>query len=658
MGKGGNASKAIASPPTDFTWDTHDEPHATRRKLITAKYPQIKKLFGPCPKLKYQILGAVTAQVVMAWYIHDKSWTAYFVAAYVFGGTLNHMLMMGMHELSHNLAFKTMFYNRVLSLVANFPLGVPAAISFKRYHSEHHRYQGEDGVDVDIPTQAEGRFFNTRFRKLFFICFQGLFYSFRPFFVNPKAPCLWEFINYGTCIGFNSTMVYLFGWSGMNYFLLSTLLGMGPHPCAGHFISEHYVFVKGSETYSYYGPLNIFTFNVGYHNEHHDFPFVAGSRLPEVRAMAPEFYENLPQTSSWIGTLYDYIMDENINAYSRVKRKTLSAADRNAGKAAAFAAPTDFMWDTNDEPHATRRKLITAKYPQIKNLFGPCPRTKFQVAIAVSLQTAMTLYISDKSWTAYFVVAYVFGGTINHMMMLAMHELAHNLGFKKMIYNRFLSLVANFPLGVPAAISFKRYHMEHHRYQGEDGVDVDIPTIAEGKFFTTRFRKFLFVCTQSLFYSFRPLIVNPKAPGIWEFINYVTCISYNSFIYYFCGWSGVFYLLLSTMLGAGPHPCAGHFISEHYVFVKGTETYSYYGILNLLTFNVGYHNEHHDFPFVAGSRLPEVRAMAPEFYDTLPQTSSWVGVLYDYIMDDSINAYSRVKRKTLSESDRLKLKSE
>ena len=34
---------------------------------------------------------------------------------------------------------------------------------------------------------------------------------------------------------------------------------------------EHYIFVEGYETYSYYGPFNYITYNVGYHNERKNF---------------------------------------------------------------------------------------------------------------------------------------------------------------------------------------------------------------------------------------------------------------------------------------------------------------------------------------------------------------------------------------------------
>jgi len=43
-----------------------------------------------------------------------------------------------------------------------------------------------------------------------------------------------------------------------------------------------------------------------------------------VRAMAPEFYESLPKHTSWCKVMMEYIMNPEIGAFSRVKRKTMA----------------------------------------------------------------------------------------------------------------------------------------------------------------------------------------------------------------------------------------------------------------------------------------------------------------------------------------------
>lgn len=309
---------------------------------------------------------------------------------------------------------------------------------------------------------------------------------------------------------------------------------------------------------------------------------------------------------------------------------------------------TDFEWSYTEEPHASRRQQILQKYPQIKKLFGTDPRFKYEAGFLVLLQIISMYFLQDKSWPVVILAAYFFGGVINHALMLAVHEIAHNLAFGhcRPLANRIFGYFCNLPIGLPMSISFKKYHLEHHRYQGDEVIDTDLPTLLEAKLFNTALGKLFWVILQPFFYIFRPLIVNPKPPNKMELINTAIQLVFNTIVVYFFGWKMMIYLVAGSLLAMGFHPVAGHFISEHYMFAKGFETYSYYGPLNLVTFNVGYHNEHHDFPAIPGSRLPEVRKIAPEFYDTMPHHNSWVRVIYDFITDPAVGPYARIKRKT------------
>jgi sphingolipid 4-desaturase/C4-monooxygenase len=88
---------------------------------------------GHEPLTKYVALSVVALQLTMAFLLrhtHPFSWN-FFATAYVIGGTANHNLFLAIHEITHNLAFKGVKTNKMLAILANLPIGVPYAISFK-----------------------------------------------------------------------------------------------------------------------------------------------------------------------------------------------------------------------------------------------------------------------------------------------------------------------------------------------------------------------------------------------------------------------------------------------------------------------------------------------------------------------------------------------
>ncbi|KAI9054033.1 hypothetical protein LZ554_001206 [Drepanopeziza brunnea f. sp. 'monogermtubi'] len=320
----------------DFFWTYTEEPHRTRRMAIIKAHPEVTKLCGPEPLTKYTVLLVVAVQILAAYWLRDAaffSWR-FFLTAYLVGATANQNLFLAIHEISHNLAFRSPRLNRALAVFANLPIGVPYSASFRPYHLTHHKSLGVDGLDTDLPTALEAVFLDSILGKAFFCTFQILFYAIRPVFVYAVPFTTIHILNIAAQLAFDYVLVKTCSAHSLYYLIFSSFLAGSLHPCAGHFIAEHYVFERQStaakdpltntpvpETFSYYGALNMLTYNVGLHNEHHDFPAVPWTRLPVLHEIAKEFYADLPRHESWVGVIWQFVWDREVGMTCRVKRK-------------------------------------------------------------------------------------------------------------------------------------------------------------------------------------------------------------------------------------------------------------------------------------------------------------------------------------------------
>ena len=127
----------------------------------------------------------------------------------------------------------------------------------------------------------------------------------------------------------------------------------------------------------------------------------------------------------------------------------------------------------------------------------------------------------------------------------------------------------------------------------------------------------------------------------WLALNVLFCALAWFGTLWFLGWPGVIYLLLSTYFATGPHPAGAHILQEHVAFDGGNGMASYYGPINIVSVNLGYHLEHHDMPAISGWRLPALRRAAPEFYNSHYRHRSRALGLWHFVFDDRIALDSR-----------------
>lgn len=312
-----------------------------------------------------------------------------------------------------------------------------------------------------------------------------------------------------------------------------------------------------------------------------------------------------------------------------------------------MALQKEFLWSDEAEPHKKRTKEIIAKHPEIRQLIGRNPYTFFIILLCVGIQLTLAFFLKSAPWWAVFLAAYCLGGFACHTLFVCIHECAHNLVFKNRSLNTISGIIANLPLVFPSSVSFQKYHLKHHSFQGVEELDADMPFHWEAKLVgNNTVLKALWLLFYPVFQLLRPLRLTKEISIFdkWTVVNWIVQFTFLGCVIYFFGAKATIFLVASFFFSVGLHPLGARWIQEHFLTHGDQETKSYYGPLNPINLYVGLHNEHHDFPSVPWNNLPKIKKAANDYYESLGYHTSYTRLLLQFIFDKKLSVYSRTAR--------------
>jgi sphingolipid delta-4 desaturase len=252
-----------------------------------------------------------------------------------------------------------------------------------------------------------------------------------------------------------------------------------------------------------------------------------------------------------------------------------------------------FRFSQEPEPHKARTKAILKAHPEVRKLIGRNPWSAALIVGIVGLQFGLAYALSGASWWLVVALAWLVGAFANHALFVLIHDAAHNLIFRKRWQNYLMGILADTANVVPAAISFRTYHLKHHSFQGVYDLDADLPNRWEARLIGSGpLGKAFWLLFFPVFQLTRP----PRLREItlinrWSSLNILIVVAVDVAIFMLLGPKAFLYLVFSLFFSVGLHPLGARWIQEHYLVSEDQETYSYYGPLNLIALNVGYHND-------------------------------------------------------------------
>lgn len=313
-------------------------------------------------------------------------------------------------------------------------------------------------------------------------------------------------------------------------------------------------------------------------------------------------------------------------------------------------AAKSFVWSDEIEPHKARTKAMIKSHPEIRALIGRNPYTLLVILLCVAIQftLAYVIYAYSLRWWWVLGFSYLIGAFACHTLFVCIHECAHNLLFKNRTANTLAGILANLPLVFPSSVSFQKYHLKHHSFQGVEELDADMPFGWEARLIdNSTLGKALWLLFYPVFQLLRPLRLTKEISIFdgWTVVNWIVQFTFMGLVIYFLGLKATIFLVASFFFSIGLHPLGARWVQEHFLtHGNEQETKSYYGILNPVNLNVGYHNEHHDFPSIPWNKLPELKRIAGSYYEHLGYHKSYTILLFQFLFDKKLSIYSRVAR--------------
>lgn len=302
------------------------------------------------------------------------------------------------------------------------------------------------------------------------------------------------------------------------------------------------------------------------------------------------------------------------------------------------------------------RELLR-RHPQARELVGTDWRGALALPVIMALHWGMAALVGGASgslswaWAALaaFAAAFFFGQVVLHSAGALLHDTAHRAVFRdrgpKLAFDLGLELIlASFS----RQLTYQHEHVtSHHRYMGDyerDYEHEDVCALLARRDYTARHPRrqrvvtlgimllhllpFGFLVTDHLVPWFYRRVTGRMArdtarripatqPPAWERRVFIAAsVAANvGLLAAFGFWAWLYHnWALSIFLGKCGVTNLGQSLAEHEGDNAQVPTRSYYGWMNLILFNTGYHNEHHTLASVPWSRLPALRRMAPELF--------------------------------------------